>query len=258
MEHVEPTEHQDDDDQELLFVEENGDSDHMVSSIHTSDGTESENSLNLRDDSNRMIESPPDIRTPSSPSQHSEDNSSIESMPAGEFSGRNERDLPVVPAPGETRAQILAPLDDNDDDYDDDFDDKGRIQLTPILTKAVETDDDPPSPTLPEFSDVRRDVNTNNHNSNSNSNGNHLHHPHLPGILFGQQTGLDFHHRQGSSLGGMALSIFHHQMLVPFFQGFSWGIGIHLYRYMRHGFSLRGFWRSLSGGVRGASLNNVE
>ncbi|CAG8489258.1 9105_t:CDS:2 [Funneliformis mosseae] len=219
LEHIE-SDNQDDD--ELLFVqhpEDNGDSDNMVSSIHTSDDTESENSLNMRDDSSRMLDSPPDIRTPSSPSQNSEDNISIESIPTGEFSSPSnndesiERDIPVKPAPGETREQILAPLDFIDD-YDNEI-----IQLTPILTKAIETDDDPPK------------------------------------ILFRHQqnTGLDFRHRQNSSLGSMALNIFHHQLLLPFFQGFSWGIGMHLYRYMRNGFSLRSFWRSLSGGVRSSS-----
>ncbi|CAI2172483.1 1755_t:CDS:2 [Funneliformis geosporum] len=227
LEHIESLDHPDYDDQELLFIhhEDNGDSDHMVSSIHTSDDTESENSLNMRDDSNRMLDSPPDIRTPSSPSLNSEDNISIESIPTGDFSNPSnhdesfERDIPVMPAPGETRAQILAPLD-----FIDDYGGESRIQLTPILTKAIETDDDPPK------------------------------------ILFRHQqnTGLDFRHRQNSSLGGMALNIFHHQLLLPFFQGFSWGIGMHLYRYMRNGFSLRSFWRSLSGGVRGPSSNRLE
>ncbi|CAG8534190.1 19247_t:CDS:2 [Rhizophagus irregularis] len=199
--------HQDYDDQELLFVnrEDNGDSDHMVSSIHTSDDTASENSLSM---SSGMLVSP-DVRTPSSPSQNSEDNNSIESMPTGDVMDSNSNspnrneyfdlDLPVVPAPGETRSQILAPLDDNEnEDYDG-----SRIQLTPIITKAVETDDDPPSPTL--------------------------------------RQNLDFRHRQNSSLGEIAMNIFHHQILLPFFQGFSWGIGIHLYRYMRSGFSIRNF-----------------
>ncbi|CAI2163868.1 10967_t:CDS:1 [Funneliformis geosporum] len=269
LEHIESLDHPDYDDQELLFIhhEDNGDSDHMVSSIHTSDDTESENSLNMRDDSNRMLDSPPDIRTPSSPSLNSEDNISIESIPTGDFSNPSnhdesfERDIPVMPAPGETRAQILAPLD-----FIDDYGGESRIQLTPILTKAIETDDDPPSPTLPSLhaktldnnTNINNDYNDDNRINNSNSSRNHL--PHIPEILFRHQqnTGLDFRHRQNSSLGGMALNIFHHQLLLPFFQGFSWGIGMHLYRYMRNGFSLRSFWRSLSGGVRGPSSNRLE
>jgi hypothetical protein len=254
LEHIKTSEHQDYDDQEILFVQEdNGDSDNMVSSIHTSDDTASENSLSM---SSGMLVSP-DVRTPSSPSQNSEDNNSIESMPTGDVmdsnsnsSNRNEyfdRDIPILPAPGETRAQILAPLDDNEnEDYDE-----SRIQLTPIITKAVETDDDPPSPTLSEFSPT-----TNANNSNSNSNRNHLTRTHIPEILLRRQH-IDFRHRQNSSFGEIALNIFHHQILLPFFQGFSWGIGIHLYRYMRNSFSIRSFWRSLSG-VRGPSSNTIE
>ncbi|PKY43899.1 hypothetical protein RhiirA4_511618 [Rhizophagus irregularis] len=264
LEHIESSEHQDYDDQELLFVnrEDNGDSDHMVSSIHTSDDTASENSLSM---SSGMLVSP-DVRTPSSPSQNSEDNNSIESMPTGDVMDSNSNspnrneyfdlDLPVVPAPGETRSQILAPLDDNEnEDYDG-----SRIQLTPIITKAVETDDDPPSPTLYDFTpptDRVVDINANDSNSNSYSNRNHLPRTHIPEILLRRQN-LDFRHRQNSSLGEIAMNIFHHQILLPFFQGFSWGIGIHLYRYMRSGFSIRNFWRSLSGGGRGPSSNTIE
>lgn len=261
LEHIESSEHQDYDDQEMLFVhpEDNGDSDHMVSSIHTSDDTASENSLSM---SSGMLVSP-DVRTPSSPSQNSEDNNSIESMPTGDVMDSNsnspnrseyfDRDMPVVPSPGETRSQILAPLDDNEDeDYDG-----SRIQLTPIITKAVETDDDPPSPTSFNFSPRVVDINANDSNSNSYSNRNHLPRTHIPEILLRRQN-LDFRHRQNSSLGEIALNIFHHQILLPFFQGFSWGIGIHLYRYMRNGFSIRNFWRSLSGSVRGPSSSTIE
>lgn len=251
LEHIESSEHQDYDDQEMLFVQEdNGDSDHMVSSIHTSDDTASENSLSM---SSGMLVSP-DVRTPSSPSQNSEDNNSIESMPTGDVmdsnrSGYFDRDLPVLPAPGETRSQILAPLDDNeDDDYDG-----SRIQLTPIITKAIETDDDPPSPTLHEFSPpTTRAVDS---NSYSYSNRSHSPRTHIPEILL-RRPQLDFHHRQNSSFGEIALNIFHHQILLPFFQGFSWGIGIHLYRYMRNGFSIRSFWRSLPRSDRGNTIRS--
>lgn len=266
LEHIESSEHQDYDDQEMLFVnrEDNGDSDHMVSSIHTSDDTASENSLSM---SSGMLVSP-DVRTPSSPSQNSEDNNSIESMPTGDVMDSNSNspnrneyfdlDIPVLPAPGETRSQILAPLDD-DDNENEDYD-GSRIQLTPIITKAVETDDDPPSPTLYDFTpptDRVVDINANDSNSNSYSNRNHLPRTHIPEILLRRQN-LDFRHRQNSSLGEITLNIFHHQILLPFFQGFSWGIGIHLYRYMRSGFSIRNFWRSLSGGARGSSSNTIK
>ncbi|GBC06133.1 hypothetical protein RclHR1_06640011 [Rhizophagus clarus] len=261
LEHIESSsEPQDYDDQELLFVhpEDNGDSDNMVSSIHTSDDTASENSLSM---SSGMLVSP-DVRTPSSPSQNSEDNNSIESIPTGDVLDSNshsseyfDRDIPVLPAPGETRSQILAPLDDNENEnYDG-----NRIQLTPIITKAVETDDDPPSPTLSDFSSPTArvvDISANDNNSNSYNNRNHLPRTHIPEILLRRQH-LDFLHGQNSSFSEIALDIFHHQILLPFFQGFSWGIGIHLYRYMRNGFSLRSFWRYLSGGVRGPSSNTI-
>ncbi|RIA93074.1 hypothetical protein C1645_763398 [Glomus cerebriforme] len=245
LEHIESPEspeHQDYDDQEMLFVHH-----------PESDDTASENSLSM---SSGMLVSP-DIRTPSSPSQYSDDNNSIESMPIGDVidslsnsSNQSERDMTVIPAPGETRSQILAPLDVNEDeDYDE-----GRIQLTPIITKAIETDDDPPSPTLPEFSPtIRREVDINTNNNYSNINDNNKNRNHLPrlDLLLGHQR-TDFLHRRNSEI---AWNIFHHQILLPFFQGFSWGIGIHLYRYMRNGFSIRSFWRSLPGGARGTSSN---
>jgi len=212
LEHIESSEHQDYDDQEMLFVhhpEDNGDSDNMVSSIHTSDDTASENSLSM---SSGMLVSP-DVRTPSSPSQNSEDNNSVESMPTGDVmdslsnslnQSYFEHDIPVVPAPGETRAQILAPLDVNEDE---DYIDGSRIQLTPIITKAIETDDDPPSPTFSSPTARVVDINVNDSNNNSYNNRNHLPRTHIPEILLRRQR-LSFRHRQNSSFGEIALNVF--------------------------------------------------
>nr|CAG8434406.1 9393_t:CDS:2 [Entrophospora candida] len=48
-----------------------------------------------------------------------------------------------------------------------------------------------------------------------------------------------------NNTGEMILTIFQHQILFPFLQGFSWGIGVHIYRYLRNGFTLRNMWRSI-------------
>ncbi|CAG8732635.1 4033_t:CDS:1, partial [Cetraspora pellucida] len=78
--------------------------------------------------------------------------------------------------------------------------------------------------------------------------------PNISDILLGQNRYNNFQWEDVSSRV-LVRRFIHQEILVPFFQGFSWAIGMHLYRYLRYGFSLRSLWRNFYTGITGNSTN---
>ncbi|CAG8743849.1 hypothetical protein C2G38_2037693 [Gigaspora rosea] len=221
------SEHSDESEPFIDVPHSEEDSDYMVSSLHSG----SEKSFNL---SGTMINS--EDYTVSS------DDSSFNSVNMGEAMDSYtpeivlNDDVPIVPGPGENRDQILAPLIN---DENSEPEDEKRIISTPILATTPEVR--PPSPAISEFAT----------NSNiSSENKKRILTPNISNILLGQNRYID----EDISSRELVRRFIHQEMLVPFFQGFSWAIGMHLYRYLRYGFSLRNLWRNFSTGITG---NNV-
>ncbi|CAJ0769269.1 5976_t:CDS:2 [Entrophospora sp. SA101] len=177
---------------------------HLVSSIHTN---ESGSDNNTHDDNNMSFIT---ADGSSSPSQLSEGSGSIVSYPNSEnidslvvtpeisYQDEHEREVLVMPAPGETLDQILAPL---------------NIPELEIGRRERKASSDEVKP-LSSSQSYSQALNFQNQADNNNT-------------------------------GEMILTIFQHQILFPFLQGFSWGIGVHIYRYLRNGFTLRNMWRSI-------------
>ncbi|CAJ0905252.1 1842_t:CDS:2, partial [Entrophospora sp. SA101] len=213
---------------------------HLVSSIHTN---ESGSDNNTHDDNNMSFIT---ADGSSSPSQLSEGSGSIVSYPNSEnidslvvtpeisYQDEHEREVLVMPAPGETLDQILAPLnipeleigrrervrrrrnDDGDESDDDESDEKSipptyTIATNITINQKASSDEVKPLSSSQSYSQA---LNFQNQADNNNT-------------------------------GEMILTIFQHQILFPFLQGFSWGIGVHIYRYLRNGFTLRNMWRSI-------------
>ncbi|CAG8785218.1 16291_t:CDS:1 [Dentiscutata erythropus] len=195
------------------------DSDYMASMMSSSHSG-SEKSLNL---SGTLINAEDYIT--------SSDDSSLNSVHMGESSESYEF---VVPGPGENREQILAPLIN---DENSEPEDENRIYSTPIIATTPEVR--PPSPAISEFTT----------NSNISDLRRQKLAPNISNILLGQNR-YDFQ-REDISSRELVRRFIHQEMLVPFFQGFSWAIGMHLYRYLRYGFSLRNLWRNFSTGITG-------
>ncbi|CAG8729650.1 8274_t:CDS:1 [Acaulospora morrowiae] len=258
-EHLGSSENRYEQDQ-LFFVQhpdDGEDSDYMVKSINTNSG--SENSLNMGDDSGVTIITAEDIYTPPSPSQNSE--VSMESLPTGDVSDSYvlanisptnsfhegiEAEGSTLYSSGDSQSQILAPLSISHDGYEDD---EGRTYLTPILSRS-DAMDVPMSPTISSI--YAHSEHSERIPSLLNSNivsipDIFLRHPQINN----SRGDIDF--QQDFSI----LTIIHQQMLIPFIHGFSWAFGIHLYRYFRHGFSLRELWRSSFAGITGRS-NNIQ
>ncbi|CAG8486148.1 5287_t:CDS:2 [Scutellospora calospora] len=223
------SEQSDESDQFIDVPHSEEDSDCMVSSLHSG----SEKSLNL---SGTLINTEDYNISP--------DDSSVNSVHIGDGMESYEfpeiilnNDIPVVPGPGENRDQILAPLinDENDEPKNE-----NRIISTPIITKTHENRSS--SPAISELTT----------NSNESENRKPSLTPNFSNILFGQHHYNDFQ-REDMNARDIARRFIHQEMLVPFFQGFSWAIGMHLYRYLRYGFSLRSLWRNLFTGFIGNS-----
>ncbi|CAG8607986.1 11617_t:CDS:1 [Acaulospora colombiana] len=222
-------------------------SDYMVRSINTNSG--SEHSLNMGDDSSVTIITEDDVHTPPSPSQGSV--ASIESSPIGDASGSyvfadpspsaslhegTEAEGSTLYSSGDSQSQILAPSINNDE-YEEDDD---RIRLTPIISRG-DSGDVPPSPTISSIS------------GQSERAPSLLHSNIIPDILLRHPQ----INRNNNNLDLSALTFIHQQMLIPFFHGFSWAFGMHLYRYLRYGFSFRELWWSLFAGITGRNGSNA-
>ncbi|CAG8516976.1 6688_t:CDS:2 [Cetraspora pellucida] len=206
------SEHSDDSEQYIDVPHSEEDSDCMVSSFNSG----SEKSLNL---SGTLI-------NPEDYTISSEDDSSVNSVHMGDTTDSYEfpeiilnDDVPIVPGPGENREQILAPLisDENSEPEDE-----NRIFSTPILATTPEIR--PPSPAISEITT----------HSNASEKRKRTLPPNISDILLGQNRYNNFQWEDVSSRV-LVRRFIHQEILVPFFQGFSWAIGMHLYRYLRYG-----------------------
>lgn len=201
-----------------------------------------------------------EVRGPASESSfHEEPSSTSESSPHGERgietnitspsdddsrlqipSLEDRGDENIIISSPDDESQILAPLNLSDEVEDEGVE---RIHLTPILSRSLSVDE-PSSPTISSIS--------------NNSGQTPLLHPNISDILFGHpQINTVHFQRQNLSTRGMTLAIIHQHILVPFIHGFSWAFGIHIYRYLRYGFSMRGLFRSLFAGITGRNTSSA-
>jgi len=210
---------------------------YLVSSIHTNE-LGSDNSSVIHDDDNLDV----DTFFLSQSSQLSEDSGSIVSYPNSDvmnslvatpeisYQDEHEHKVPIMPAPGETIEQILAPLNEDEIYYDNNNNNNSnRVEYTPIITK-VENETDPP-PIFITNNEVEPSCSSSSKTKKVSSSYSSiimsdllLRHNYFNALLGFQNI----------SVGEIVLTIIQHQIIFPFIQGFSWGIGVHFYRYLRN------------------------